>query len=119
MTPEGRTSIGYLHANCGGCHNPLGTAKDSGLFMRYELGAQSEADAPIYKTAVNIGPLPNGPGQGHRRRMLRIQSGNPWNSMLLFRMQVSSPFRMPPTGRKTADQDAVAIIEKWILELPH
>jgi hypothetical protein len=48
-----RWSMGFMHANCGNCHNPQGPAATTGLLLRHESAAARERDEPAYATAVN------------------------------------------------------------------
>jgi hypothetical protein len=49
---NGRPALGYLHANCGNCHNSNGTLDVINLLLRHSL-APGLLDEPALRTAVN------------------------------------------------------------------
>ena len=82
--------LGYLHGNCGHCHNPEALPA-AGLHL-----AQSSVD-------------PN--GSARRARASLAGRGEP----VLARLRSDNPyFRMPPLGVRVADATAIASIERWI-----
>ena len=55
-TPIEQQVLGYLHANCGSCHNPIGYAagqEAEHLRLRHKLAFQSVESTDVYRTAVN------------------------------------------------------------------
>jgi hypothetical protein len=108
-----RAALGYLHANCGHCHNAQGPLKNIGLFLRHVSGARvqpattSTAGYPVKKPA---------PGQSPDA-VLRVEPGHPERSGLMQR--VSSRYaalQMPPLGTELVDDEAVALLYRWIAE---
>lgn len=115
-TLSGRRAMGYLHANCGSCHNPGGSASFTSLFLRHENRARSESEEPAYKTSVNV---PSGgfeiPGV---EDTFRILPGDLASSSIMFRMgERGSGAAMPPLGTALADREGIGAITSWILEL--
>jgi hypothetical protein len=113
-TPAARAAIGYLHANCGGCHNDSGPLGPLGMSLAHALGAgQGE---PAIRTTVGQptrAPVPGLPA-GDRQR---IAPGHPEASAVLLRMRSRHPLlQMPPLGTKLVDAEAVALLERWIAE---
>lgn len=111
--PTEQAALGYLHGNCGHCHNEQGPLRNLGLFLRQMIGADhpaavvSAVGQPVRKAA---------PGQ-FPEAALRIEPGRADRSALLQR--VSSrypPLQMPPLGTEVVDDAAVALLRRWIAE---
>jgi hypothetical protein len=111
-----RAALGYLHANCGGCHNDAGPLAPLGLTLAQLLQLPPGAPLPALRTTVGQpvrGHLPGAPDGGTKR----IVPGHPEASALLVRMRSRHPLlQMPPLGTKLVDPQAVALIERWIAE---
>ena len=108
-----RAALGYLHANCGHCHNAQGPLRNIGLFLRHVSGARvqpattSTAGHPVKKPA---------PGQSPEA-VLRVEPGHPDRSALVQRISSRYPaLQMPPLGTELVDEEAVALIRRWIAE---
>lgn len=111
-----RAALGYLHGNCGHCHNDRGSLQNIGLFLRAAPAADvqpaivSTVGEPIKKPA---------PGQSPEA-MLRIKPGAPDQSGLMQRMGSRySALQMPPLGTELVDKEAVETMRRWITELGH
>ena len=113
--------LGYLHANCGNCHNPLGHASEQEaghLKLRHQLSFNSFEETDVFKTAVNqitrnftIVPYII-MGAKHEEMAL-------YNSALYVRMNSQDEeYRMPMLAREVVDQEAIHLIQQWILSLP-
>ena len=96
----------YLHANCGMCHQPGGNAI-VGFFLRRDL--------PFDKLNTNRG---TGIGTFGIRDAKIIAPGDPFRSLLLYRMSKLGYARMPYIGSQLVDGAGVALIEEWIRSLP-
>ena len=112
--------LGYLHANCGNCHNPMGHASEQEadhLTMRHKLAFDTLEKTDVYKTAVNqitqnftIVPYIV-MGAKHEEMAL-------YNSALYVRMNsLDEEYRMPMLAREVVDQEAVQLMQQWILSL--
>jgi len=108
-----RAALSYLHGNCVHCHNDRGPLRNVVLFLRHVLVAEhhpalvSTFDRPVRKPA---------PGQSPDA-VMRIDPGHPDRSGLLQRVASRSPaLQMPPLGTALVDQEAVALLERWIAE---
>jgi hypothetical protein len=111
-SPTARAALGYLHANCGHCHNADGPLSGIGLVLAQSSHGAS-AEAPVLQTTVGREADSSVEGLD-----VRIVPGSPEASQLVARMKSSNPYnRMPPLGTRIADGDAVALVEKWIEEL--
>jgi hypothetical protein len=109
-----RTALGYLHGNCGHCHNDQGTLQNLRLFLRQVIGG---GDQPATATTVGHPVGKPAPGQSADAR-LRVEPGRPDRSGLMQRVASRAPaLQMPPLGTELVDQDAVAVLQRWIEEL--
>ncbi len=108
-----RRSMGYVHGNCGHCHNPQGGAGFTELFLRHQIeGVGREADEPAYATTVNKRTrFFQIPGQSET---YRIKAGGPSASAVLYRMRRRGDSQMPPIGSKIVDNEATDIVLQWI-----
>lgn len=97
----------YLHGNCSSCHHPGGNAIVSFYLRR---------DMPFDELRTNKG---TGIGTFGMRNAKLIVPGDPYRSVLMYRMTKLGYGRMPYIGSKAVDSKGVALIEKWIREMPH
>jgi putative heme-binding domain-containing protein len=97
----------YLHGNCSSCHHPGGNAIVS-FYLRRELPFE---DLKTDK-GTGIGTF----GLEHAKL---IVPGDPYRSVLLYRMSKLGYARMPYIGSRVVDSKGVALIEKWIGSMPH
>jgi hypothetical protein len=106
-----RAALGYLHGNCGHCHNEQGPLRNVGLFLRQQAGAT--ADRTIASTFNHPVRKP-APGQSHDA-ILRIEPQHPDRSALMQRIASRIPaLQMPPLGTELVDRKAVDLIRRWI-----
>lgn len=112
-TATQRSALGYLHGNCGHCHNEQGSLANLGLFLRQSSGAAVQSaiastfDQPVRKPA---------PGQ-RPDAITRILPGHPDQSALMQRVSSRySALQMPPLGTELIDKEAVALLQRWIAE---
>jgi hypothetical protein len=111
-SPTARAALGYLHGNCGHCHN------DSGALASVDLSLQQRAAAPGESAERTLKSL-----LGHSSRFRphdgsqskRLVAGSDADSVLAVRMKTTNPMaRMPPLGVKVSDNEGIALIERWI-----
>lgn len=96
----------YLEINCMHCHQPGGSASNSGLF----LDAFRTVDV---RYGICKKPVAAGRGSGGRR--FDIVPGNGDGSILPFRMaSAEAGVKMPPIARSLVHGEAVALIDTWI-----
>lgn len=99
----------YLDINCAHCHQPHGSAKNSGLDLSY-----NQTDAR--KRGVFKPPVAAGKGSGNLH--YSIVPGEPNNSILVYRMLSNDPgTMMPEIGRSTVHKEGVALITEYIKSL--
>ncbi len=115
-SPTERAALGYLHANCGNCHNPSGSLDALNLLLRHSVvpGLSGE---PAITTAVYRKGRFRIPDEGQGETYL-LRPGDPAHSAVLFRMSSRIPFyQMPPLATKLVDAAAVDLVRRWILEI--
>jgi hypothetical protein len=109
-----RAALGYLHGNCGHCHNddyPLARFRTMRLNMPYGIAVPE--DAPVYRTAM--GAMAN---HDIGDTTTIIVPSEPDRSQLYVRMGLRDMNQMPPLGTEIADESARAAIRSWIAGLP-
>lgn len=96
----------YLDGNCAHCHNPAGSASNSGLFLEY--------DRPM-GFATGLWKRPTAAGRGSGGMEYAINPGQPDQSFLLYRLQSREPgVEMPELGRNIVHAEGVRLIRDWI-----
>ena len=115
--PTERAALGYLSANCGGCHNGSGPLSRLGLDLLHDAGASPDAPERVLATAVEATgryALPGVP-EGDSRI---VAAGAPERSVLHYRMRSRRPSsQMPPLGTRLVDAEAVELVGRWISSL--
>ena len=100
---------GWLDTNCAHCHNPLGSASNSGLDLRWEQ------QDPV-KLGIMKRPVAAGRGSGGLE--FDVLPGHPDKSIMAYRMgSLEGGISMPELGRSSVDPDGQAVVEKWIREI--
>ncbi len=92
----------YLHANCAMCHRPGGSVIAS-FFLRRDL--------PFDALRTNKG---TGVGTFGMRNAKVIAAGDPYRSVVMYRMSKLGYSRMPYIGTQKVDSQAIALISEWI-----
>jgi hypothetical protein len=109
-----QAALGYLHANCGQCHNPHGDAFEKTNMVLWlsvsELGAIDQTST--YRTTVGVSvrvtspPFQNG---------VRIKAGDSAMSVVYERMSTrSASYQMPPLASKLVDPTGTLAVQTWI-----
>jgi hypothetical protein len=112
-TATERAALGYLHGNCGHCHNDRGSLQNIGLFLRHGTGSDRE---PALASTLGQPVRKPAPGQTPDA-VLRVEPGHPGSSGLMQRVSSRSPaLQMPPLGTELTDDAAVALLQRWIAE---
>lgn len=111
-TPTGRAALGYLHGNCGHCHNSEGALRNLGLDLAYPLAAAHGYPAPAVRTTLDQ-PSRYRTGAASER----AHGGAPDHSVLLRRVASRNPVaQMPPLGTNAIDQAGVDLLTAWVQE---
>ncbi|TVR76291.1 MAG: hypothetical protein EA412_13910 [Chitinophagaceae bacterium] len=99
----------YLDINCGHCHNPQGSAHNSGLSLDF---------FEMNPSRLGICKAPIAAGRGSGNRTYSISPGNPENSILLYRMEsTQAGIMMPEIGRRMVHTEGVQLIKEWIEDI--
>ena len=104
--PTSVQALGYLHGNCGGCHNDraphnFGVPETKVVFWQ-SAGQLSSLE----QTTTYVNLVTNTQGD-----LTRLQHG-------LTRMKQRDPYiQMPPLGTEVVDTQGVALIEAWLSQL--
>ncbi len=99
----------YLDINCGHCHNPEGSANTSGLYL-----TSSQADL----MRLGVCKVPVSAGHGAGDLLFDVVGGRPEESILLRRMDSTTPkVMMPELGRTVVHHEGVELIREWIRSL--
>jgi len=104
-----RAALGYLHGNCGHCHNDDGPLAVLEMSMAQRVGAKTPADSVIRSLAgiTSQFRIPGGAS--------RVAPGHPEASVVALRMRSREPReQMPPLGTSEVDIEAMSLIGKWI-----
>ena len=98
-------ALGYLHGNCGHCHNEAGAVAGIDLVL-----AQRAAD-PAASAERTLDSL-----FGRESRFRAPQSSAlQRDDVVVQRMQSANPYtRMPPLGVTVADREGIALVQRWI-----
>jgi hypothetical protein len=109
-----RAALGYMHANCGHCHNDQGSLQNIGLFLRH--GVRTSGNSALATTVGHPVKKP-APGQS-ADAVLRVEPGHPERSGLMQRVSSRYPaLQMPPLGTELLDDEAVSLLYRWIAEM--
>lgn len=112
--PQERSALGYLHANCGHCHNDGGSLSSLQFFLRQTAASRQ----PVAYSAIGQPVRKPAPGQS-ANALLRIEAGYPHRSAIVDRMSSRYPaLQMPPLGTELVDKSALLLIQEWIAGLP-
>lgn len=95
----------YLDANCAMCHVP------NGIVSRPDFRFHT----PLERAEL-IGANP-GQGQVGPERSKIVRPGDPEGSELWHRLRLRGPRQMPPLASNRADEQAVSLVEQWIMDL--
>jgi hypothetical protein len=112
--------LGYLHANCGTCHNPTSSTQtrvNMDLRLRFDALA-SLTETPVYQTAVSQ-PISVTDGNEAPGASLRIDPGHPESSAVYLRMHSRDEvYSMPILGSEKIDEMGSGLVFDWITNLP-
>ncbi len=117
-------ALGYLHANCGHCHNPTGYPMtnfgiDMNFFITVDASLGPANVTPTWLTTVNRAVhFFNEPPDWIPGTSKRIVPGDPAHSELFFRMSNRTPHaKMPPVASEIVDPDGMATVMAWIMTI--
>jgi putative heme-binding domain-containing protein len=97
----------YLHANCSHCHT-FGGGGSVNIDMRYEVSLAETR-------AVDVKPVHGSFGVAEARV---VAPGDPYRSMLYYRMAKHGRGRMPHVGSELVDEAGLRLIGDWVRTIP-
>ncbi|MBX3130211.1 MAG: hypothetical protein KF718_26065 [Polyangiaceae bacterium] len=106
-------ALGYLHAQCGHCHNDVHFLASKRLMrLRLPSAPLSPGQTPTYLTTI-------GGAMSHSiaGSTIAVVPGAPDQSQLFLRMTKRDFDAMPPLGTKVVDPEGLATISTWISSL--
>jgi hypothetical protein len=109
-------AIGYLHANCGHCHNPTsGVYGSTTMQLRLTTGSLSSlATTPVYMTAVDQNTSVSG-----TTNTKIITKGDPSMSAMIERFEsTNTTLHMPALGSEVMDTTGDTTLKTWITNIP-
>jgi hypothetical protein len=92
-TPHERAALGYLHGNCGHCHNASALGA-TGLYLAQSAASPARSAGAARASVAALAP----------EVLRRVRSANPY-------------VRMPPLGVTVTDAHGLEAVEHWIREL--
>jgi hypothetical protein len=114
-----RAALGYLHGNCGHCHN----AVETGAGVPVSLNLSHDVTDSAASTARALAAMldqpsrfrPHGGVANAAASTALVARGDASRSVLAIRMASRNPnTQMPPLGTAIADTEGLALIERWI-----
>ena len=114
-TPAERAALGYLHGNCGNCHNADGPLAVLDMTLAQRVAEPDSADT-VLRSIVGVASQfhPRGAPTDARR----IAAGHEATSVIALRMATRDPLQqMPPLGTTAIDAEAMRLIGRWIESL--
>ena len=110
-------ALGYLHANCGNCHNELGHAAEQEaehLKLRHELSFTELEKTDVYLTAVNQ-KTKNFTAVPYIVLGAKDEELALYQSALFLRMNsTDEDYRMPMLATEKVDYQAMHLMHQWL-----
>jgi hypothetical protein len=117
QSPAERAALGYLHGNCGNCHNDEGPLAVLEMTLAQRVAAPPGARDAVKRSIVDVPSQFR--AQGAPRDADRVEPGRLDASVLAMRMGSRDPLQqMPPLGTQAVDAEALSLIARWIETLP-
>ncbi|MGZ3420092.1 MAG: hypothetical protein ACXVEF_04265 [Polyangiales bacterium] len=113
-TDTEKAALGYLHANCGHCHNPDNalTWPMTQQVLRLYVDERDVVNTTLYKSTVN---------QANSSYMVlpyRIHGGDSLGSAVYERQNKRGVGQMPPIATKQVNTAGIVPVKTWIDSLP-
>ncbi|MBI5255989.1 MAG: hypothetical protein HY855_05785 [Burkholderiales bacterium] len=112
-SPTERAALGYLHANCGHCHNGNGSPAPVRLRLAHTVADAAASTREVLQSMLDK-PSRYRPA-GLMSPAVVLSPGRPDTSVLSQRMHTRQPqLQMPPLGTRQVDAEALALIDRWV-----
>jgi hypothetical protein len=113
--PDTTAALGYLHANCGHCHNEHGTAwPDTQMVLRSVVADSGLDVSAVTRSLLNV-PLEYWRGGAIT---VRVSPGQPDQSAIVARMSTrGTDDQMPPLATEVVDSTGLQTVRQWISDL--
>jgi hypothetical protein len=109
--PTARAALGYLHGNCGHCHNAAGALTGLELLLAQQADPAARSPERTLQSLLGHSSRFRAAGSDAVQRV----AAHGGSSVLTLRMKTHNPLaRMPPLGVHVVDTEGVALIERWI-----
>ncbi len=116
---QDRATFGYMHANCGTCHNPMGSANSTtGLDLQLKVDdlGKSASESSVYLGIVGVDIMK---GDVSLDATKRVDPGSLENSAVYQRLITKGQeWSMPPLGTEIVDPAGQQLLEQFIMGLP-
>ncbi len=114
--PATAKALGYLHANCGHCHNPNGTSwPDTRMVLRSVVADTGLDTSSVVRSLAGV-QLEYWRGGAIK---LRVTPGLPDQSAVVARMSTRGDMnQMPPLATEVVDATGLETIRQWVAGLP-
>ena len=114
-SPIERAALGYLHGNCGHCHNSNGNGVPVALTLAQSSVSGTAGTEQVLRSMIDAGGRFRPHGASEAARL--VTPGRPETSVLIARVRSRNPqTQMPPIGTRLIDNEALAVLERWISE---
>jgi hypothetical protein len=119
-SPTERAALGYLHGNCAHCHNESSDGAGVPVVAKLEQKV-ADGGSAAFVLGTLIGETSRFRGPGSHAPAQLVSPGHSDLSVLVKRMRSrDARVQMPPLGTQVPDEEALALIERWIdRELKH
>ena len=105
-----RAALGYLHGNCGHCHNAAGALTGLEFVLAQQADPAARGAERTLQSLLGHASRFRAHGNGAAQRI--AADGD---SVLTLRMKSENPLvRMPPLAVQVVDIEGVALVERWI-----
>jgi mono/diheme cytochrome c family protein len=113
VTETEREALGYLHGNCGHCHNHDGAPAALGLVLAQSAEEPEASRRRVLHSTVNARSRYRPPRM--TRDPVVIAPGHPEASVIEWRMRSRHALvQMPPLGTLVRDDEGISLIRRWI-----
>lgn len=111
-------ALGYMHGNCGTCHNPMGSANSAtglDLWLKVEDVAGTAEESSVYQGIVDVDIMKvDTPVTASKR----IAPGSLEDSAIYQRLMAKGEtWSMPPLGTEVTDPTGQQLLEQFIMGL--